>query len=391
MVDPELPARLSEQQVALLRAIYSGLKQRGNWPTFYTVDKELDNQGLEINEVAATLPRGLTNVSVRPMNAVEEATLTVAGLSYVPEASDDVYTFMRILWHAIEAEREYKPPLDGSATEGPLITSEELEQKLGASNEQLQRLHQVFRWEPWMGSGGGKDDHFEFRVNREVRRYRGVQTIQEYVARRWEALLRAYGQIPQPGAPPPLPIAPQPVPMPGTTDSQVPTPEQPKIVFVIMPFDTRLDGLYSMVREACASLGVQCHRSDEIDEAGRITEQIYDAIQTADALVADISDRNPNVMYELGFAHAQKKEVIVLNTGPDAPFDVESSWVCWRLPRLVFTQRLTRRDLHSRPPRTPPAAGCRWMCGGAGCYTSRPIAPWPTRPARGFAMGPSCG
>src|SRR5713226_8317643 len=70
---------------------------------------------------------------------------------------------------------------------------------------------------------------------------------------------------------------------------------------------------------------------------------------------------------------------------------IESPWVCWRLPRLVFTRRLTRRDLHSRPPHTPPAAGCRWRCGGAGCCTSRPIAPWPTRPARGFAMGPSCG
>jgi hypothetical protein len=326
---------LSEQQVALLRAIYTGLKELGRWPTFYRVDKALDEQGLEINEVAATLPRGLTNVSVRPMNATEEANLTIAGLSYLSEASDDADVFMRILWYAIEADRAYKPPPDGSATEGPLVTSEELSEKLGASQEQLNRLHNLIRWEPWLGSGSWTTEHFEFRVNREVRRYRGVQTIREYIARRLEALTRAYGQVPQPGAPRPLSIGPQPVPMPGTADSQFASPEHPKVVFVIMPFEPRLDGLYGVIREACTSLGVQCHRSDEIDEAGRITEQIYDAIQTADALVADIGDRNANVMYELGYAHALKKAVIILNTGPDAPFDVaDFRWIGYRINDL---------------------------------------------------------
>ena len=39
-------------------------------------------------------------------------------------------------------------------------------------------------------------------------------------------------------------------------------------------------------------------------------------------VVADITGRNPNVMYELGFAHALKTAVILLNSGQTAPFDL---------------------------------------------------------------------
>ena len=267
-----LPPRLSEQQLTLLRAIYRGLKQQGKWPTFYVVDKALDAQGLEIEDVASTLPRGLTNVSVRPLNPQDEATLTVAGLTYVPEAVDDADMFMRILWFSIEAEQAFQPPPDGSNTEGPLITSEELQRNLGAPIEQVMRLRNLIQWEPWSGSSGWTDDHYEFHVTRQARRFRSVQTIRDYAERRLAQLEQAYGQIPRPGAPRPVVIAPTPVPSPGSADSAPRSAPLPKSVFVIMPFDEPLFPVFVQIKEACASLGIQCRRSDEIDEAGRITE-----------------------------------------------------------------------------------------------------------------------
>jgi nucleoside 2-deoxyribosyltransferase len=98
----------------------------------------------------------------------------------------------------------------------------------------------------------------------------------------------------------------------------------------------------------CTSLGIECRRSDEIDEAGRITEQIYEAIENADALVADISDRNPNVMYELGYAHALKKAVIILNSGSDAPFDVaDFRWIGYRIDDLSHSKEKLANSLRS--------------------------------------------
>jgi hypothetical protein len=348
MAESLLPPRLSEQQLALLRAIYMGLKQQGKWPTFYVVDKALDAQGLDIDEVAATLPRGLTNVSVRPLNPQDEATLTAAGLSYVPEAVDDADMFMRILWFSIEAEHAFQPPSDGSNTEGPLVTSEELQRSLGARMEQLNRLRNLIQWEPWSGSSSWTDEHYEFHVTRQARRFRGVQTIREYAERRLAALEQAFGQVPRAGAPRPVVIAPAPVPSPGSADSAPASASSPKAVFVIMPFDERLSPVYVQIREVCTSLGIECRRSDEIDEAGRITEQIYEAIENADALVADISDRNPNVMYELGYAHALKKAVIILNSGSDAPFDVaDFRWIGYRIDDLSHSKEKLANSLRS--------------------------------------------
>ena len=39
---------------------------------------------------------------------------------------------------------------------------------------------------------------------------------------------------------------------------------------------------------------------------------ISDAIHAADLLVVDLSTENPNIIYELGFAHALRKPTIIL-------------------------------------------------------------------------------
>jgi hypothetical protein len=361
MSDSILPARLSDQQVRLMRVIYAGLRQQGKWPTVYRVDKTLDNDGLNMEEIAASLPSGLTNVSSRPLNGNDEATLTVAGLTYVPEAIDDARVFMQILWLAIKAEQAYGPPTDGSPTEGPLITSEDLQKELGLSIEQLERIHKIVRWEPWCGSGGWSDNRFDFRVTREIRRYRGVQTLHEYAERKARRIHDAYGQLARPQIPNPLrvpawpPTIPQteriypaPVPMPGSAEAAVPMAVSPKVVFVIMQFDGIKDALYREIQEACLSVGVRCLRADEIERSGRITEQIYEAIINADALVADIGSLDPNVMYELGYAHALKREVIILNDMDEAPFDIKDfRWIRYGLDDLTEAKEKLPRFLRN--------------------------------------------
>jgi predicted methyltransferase len=52
------------------------------------------------------------------------------------------------------------------------------------------------------------------------------------------------------------------------------------------------------------------HVDDSIESAELWNESIHLAIERADFIVADITDKNPNVMYEVGFAHALRKPVI---------------------------------------------------------------------------------
>jgi hypothetical protein len=313
-----------------------------------------------MEEIAATLPSGLTNVSSRPFSGNDEATLTVAGLTYVPEAIDDAGVFMQILWLATKAEQAYEPPTDGSPTDGPLITSEDLQKELGLSIEQLKRLHNIIRWEPWSGSGGWSNDRFDFHVTREIRPYRGVQTLREYAERKAERIKDAYSQLVAPRTPHPLRVAPfpptippiertypSPVPVPGTADA-VSREAPPKVVFVIMPFEAIKAALHREIRDACQSVGVRCLRADEIERSGRITEQIYEAIANADALVADIGGLDPNVMYELGYAHALKKEVIILNDVDEAPFDIKDfRWIRYGIDDIAEAKEKLPRFLRN--------------------------------------------
>lgn len=68
--------------------------------------------------------------------------------------------------------------------------------------------------------------------------------------------------------------------------------------------------------EACR-LDKQIFVSDMLD-------MIYREITKADFIVADMSTRNPNVFYEVGYADAMRKPVILLtNKAEDIPFDLQ--------------------------------------------------------------------
>lgn len=62
----------------------------------------------------------------------------------------------------------------------------------------------------------------------------------------------------------------------------------------------------------------------EITSLGSINNQVITSIYTADLVIANLTDLNPNVMYELAFRHALKKPVItIMEKGTKAlPFDI---------------------------------------------------------------------
>jgi hypothetical protein len=56
-----------------------------------------------------------------------------------------------------------------------------------------------------------------------------------------------------------------------------------------------------------------------------ITEKIVQQIEDADILIADMSSNNPNVLYEVGLAHAKDKLCVLLTSNPKAiPFDLKN-------------------------------------------------------------------
>ncbi len=98
-------------------------------------------------------------------------------------------------------------------------------------------------------------------------------------------------------------------------------------VFVIMPFEEPFDTLYrEVILPNAESLGFEVIRIDEIRGPGLILEDIQQQIAQAQAVVAEITTHNPNVFYELGYAHALKKPAVLLvrrEEGAKMPFDVQ--------------------------------------------------------------------
>lgn len=95
------------------------------------------------------------------------------------------------------------------------------------------------------------------------------------------------------------------------------------LCFVLMPFtedwSNRVYKKY--IRENIESLGLQCLRADNL--TGQIIiEDIWIKINQAAFIIADVTGRNPNVMYELGIAHTLGKPVILITQEIDKiPFD----------------------------------------------------------------------
>jgi hypothetical protein len=103
----------------------------------------------------------------------------------------------------------------------------------------------------------------------------------------------------------------------------------PAELFVVMPFsETWSAGTYAFIRRAVKWLeapegALHLYRADEIAEPGQISQQIKDSIAAAHVVIADITDVNPNVMWELGYADGIGKTIVILNQSPtSSPFDM---------------------------------------------------------------------
>src|SRR6266705_2419167 len=101
---------------------------------------------------------------------------------------------------------------------------------------------------------------------------------------------------------------------------------QPKpFVFVLMPFDSSFDDIYKFgINAAADEVGAYAERVDEQMYSGGILDRIFNQISKADAIIADMTGRNPNVFYEVGYAHALGKVVLLLTQNTDdIPFDLK--------------------------------------------------------------------
>jgi hypothetical protein len=95
-------------------------------------------------------------------------------------------------------------------------------------------------------------------------------------------------------------------------------------IFVLMPFNEELKPIYQdHIKRVATKLKLKVQRADESFTPNLIMKDIWNSICTARLIIADCTDKNPNVFYEIGLAHAVGKPIILVTQNSDhVPFDL---------------------------------------------------------------------
>ena len=100
-----------------------------------------------------------------------------------------------------------------------------------------------------------------------------------------------------------------------------------RMIFAAMPIARTYDDTYLVaMSHAARAVNATCQRVDRTEFSGDVVEEIKRLIRNCAAVIADLSESNPNVLYEAGFAHALAKPTIQITSTKlnDLPFNVRN-------------------------------------------------------------------
>lgn len=186
------PAGLSTRQRLVVQLVYDEFRRRSTWPEFGTLDRQLARRkrGFDLSEVAHEVRHSHLIVPwnggiAPPPNT--ELKLTACGMAACEGSADDVELFLRTLRWIARQELKYEPSPD-EPEPGCIVTGRQLMRAFHLpvarrpDVDRLGRLLTVERWGWNTASGSGGWD-WRFGVGRDVRRFAGVASIEDYTAR----------------------------------------------------------------------------------------------------------------------------------------------------------------------------------------------------------------
>ena len=89
---------------------------------------------------------------------------------------------------------------------------------------------------------------------------------------------------------------------------------EPGTAFVMMNIDPNnadLQDRYDTIKECFSLFDIEARRVDEMEHSDVITEKICERIRVSEFLIADLTEERPSVYYEVGYAHALGRSVIM--------------------------------------------------------------------------------
>ena len=98
------------------------------------------------------------------------------------------------------------------------------------------------------------------------------------------------------------------------------------VAFVLLPHTDEFRQIFDhVIQPALEQNGLVAVKAEDIYQPGSILGQVWDAIRTAEVIIADVSGKNPNVIYELGLCYGLRRCPILLVRDPaELPFNLRN-------------------------------------------------------------------
>lgn len=122
-----------------------------------------------------------------------------------------------------------------------------------------------------------------------------------------------------------------------------------KLCFVLCPFKEPFNTIHiDHIKPSIESLGFSVKRADDIYGVSPIMEDIWEQLNRSSIVIAEVTGKNANVMYEVGIAHTVGKPVVLITQDlNDVPFDLRH----YRIIHYEYTPR-DCKDLENRLKKT---------------------------------------
>src|ERR1041384_3278556 len=118
-----------------------------------------------------------------------------------------------------------------------------------------------------------------------------------------------------------------------------------KYCFVMMPFNEKFNSVYEIIHQALTEVGWKVKRADEVSYPRIVTDLILKETLTSDLVVADLTDLNPNVFYEVGITHSLGNDLLLLTQEKELPFDLKNvKTIFYSLERPEELKKALQRD-----------------------------------------------
>jgi hypothetical protein len=322
---------LTPDQQCIVQATYDVFRESGRWPIVDAIDRMVDERwDFDAYTVLQSLPTQIALMDRIHLREDQTVQLRLRAIAGCEGSQEDLDLFVRAARWLAEKERSFRPA-SPHAVEQLRVTSEQFVADLAGEGVKvdsvaLAKVYSLADIErlSWGGSHNLEGDPVKWEINltRNIRPFRRVETLADYMEIRdrldagEDAARQASGLAP--------------ILMVDAPDELARPVDDRPYIFIAMPFGAAWStAVHERIERSCgrvdaSGLALRWERADQIERPGRITEQIRDALTAADVVIADISDLNANVIYELGYADASQTPLILLSQNPSgSPFDIK--------------------------------------------------------------------